>query len=248
MTGSIMHAARNSFITKLESVVPLSPEDKTSLDAICQIARKLPARADIIHKGERPCDVHIILAGWAARFEVLPDGGRQITAFLLPGDLCDQHVSVLGCMDHSICTLTDATVAHLPNGMLEQVAARRPNVARALWWSTLVDEAILRQWIVSLGRRDAYGAVSHLLCELQARLRIIGLVGDHHVGMPLTQHEIADALGLTPVHVNRVLRRLRDEGLVSLQKRVLSIPDVPKLREAAGFDGTYLHQLLLSRD
>lgn len=241
-------AAPNCFISKLESVVPLSCEDRSALDAVCRISRKLPPRTEIARKGEQPHDVHIILTGWAARFEVLADGGRQITAFLLPGDLCDQHVSILGHMDHTISTLTDATVAYLPNGTLEDVAAVHPTVARALWWSTLVDESILRQWIVSMGRRDAYAAVSHLLCELQARLRIIGLVGDHHVDMPLTQEDIADSLGLTPVHVNRVLKRLRDENLVSLHQRILTIPDVLKLREAAGFDGTYLHQTSLSRD
>lgn len=248
MNQLVSTAARNSFIAKLESVVPLSSDDQAALDALCQTARRLPARADIVRKGERPRDVHIILTGWAARFEVLADGGRQITAFLLPGDLCDQHVSVLGHMDHGISTLTDATVAYLPNGTLEEVAADRPAVARALWWSTLVDEAILRQWIVSMGRRDAYQAIAHLLCELQARLRIIGLVGDHHVDMPLIQEDIADALGLTPVHVNRMLTRLKKEGLVGLQHRILAIPDVPRLREVAGFDGSYLHQILLRRD
>ena len=173
--------------------------------------------------------------------KVIPDGSRQITAFLLPGDLCDRHVTILGEMDHGICTITPCKVAYLSNGQLEAIARRRPDVARALWWSTLVDEAILRAWIVSIGRRCAYGAVSHLLCELHARMKNVGLVGDHHFRLPLTQDEIADAVGLTAVHVNRVLQRLRSEGLLTLRHGILEIPDVPRLRAAAGFDPAYLH-------
>lgn len=231
-----------AFLAKLMSVVHLSEEDQAVLLDLCQHPRNLPPHAEVVHRGEKPRDVHIILQGWAARSQVLPDGSRQITAFLVPGDICDQHVSILGQMDHDITTLTSAKVAYLPNGELDQVASSRPNIARALWWSTLVDEAILREWMVSMGRRDAYAAIAHLLCELHARLRNVGLVADHHVDMPLTQEELADALGLTPVHVNRTLKRLREEGLVTLQGRMLRISDMQALRTAAGFNPVYLHQ------
>lgn len=195
----------------------------------------------LIRKGDRPRYVHILLDGWAARYEVVPDGGRSITAFLLPGDLLDQHVTVLGQMDHSIVTLTEATVAFLPNGLLETVAVAHPRVASALWWSTLVDETVLRAWLVNMGRRDAFEAIGHLLCELHARVAKIGITANADFQLPLTQEEIADALGLTPVHVNRMLQRLRREGYISLSRTKLEISDVAQLEAATGFDPSYLH-------
>lgn len=145
----------NGFLRKLQSVVKLSEEDRHALSAACTDVREMPARRYIARYGDKPRDVHLILEGWAARCEILTDGSRQITAFLLPGDLCDQHVTILGEMDHSIYTITPVKVAYLPNGELEQIARARPDVARALWWSTLVDESVLRAWIANLGRRDA---------------------------------------------------------------------------------------------
>lgn len=231
----------NPFINKLQGVVPLSGQDRSAIMSMCTDVRKLPANTHIVRRGIVPRHVHLILEGWAASYQVLDDGSRQITAFLLPGDLCDQYVQVLGDMDHSTYAITDATVAYLPLGELDKVASERPHIARALWWSTLEDESILRTWLVSVGRRDAYAGISHLLCELHARLWNIGLVGDHHFALPLTQEEIADALGLTPVHVSRTLKRLRQEGLVTLTRRILTIPEVAKLRAVAGFNEGYLN-------
>ena len=232
----------NPFVAKLASVVPLSSGDRAALEEICANRRVLPADSHIVHQGDRPSDIHLVLDGWAAHYQLLENGSRQITSFLLAGDICDQHASVLGEMDHSICTITSATIAYLPAGRLEEIAAIRPNIARALWWSALVDEAILRAWIVTIGRRNAYASVSHLLCELHARLRNVELVSDHHFTLPLTQDEIADALGLSAVHVNRILMRLRREGLLTLSNRILTIPDMARLRAVAGFNEAYLHR------
>jgi CRP-like cAMP-binding protein len=144
-------------------------------------------------------------------------------------------------MDHSIVTLTDATVAYLPNGLLESVAVRHPLLATALWWSTLVDEAVLRAWLVNIGRRDAFESIGHLLCELHARLEKVGFTTNTDFELPLTQDEIADALGLTPTHVNRMLKRLREEGFISLHQNKLVILDIASLQSATDFDSSYLH-------
>jgi CRP-like cAMP-binding protein len=144
-------------------------------------------------------------------------------------------------MDHGIVALTPAAVAFIPHAVIEQLPLRRPELARALWWATLVDEAVLRAWIVNIGRRDAFEGVAHLLCELHVRLRHVGLVQDHSFDLPLTQEDLADALGLTPVHTNRVLQRLRSEGLITLRGGHLTILDAEGLRRAAGFDPNYLH-------
>lgn len=240
-------AMTNALVRKLESVVPLPAGDRRALELLCSRSRRLEAGKYILHEGDRPEDVHLILEGWAARHVVLEDGSRQITAFLLPGDLCDQHVTILGEMDHGIVTLTPTLVASLPNGELDELARERPDLARALWWSTLVDEAVLRAWITNIGRRPAYQRLAHLICELHVRLQVVGLADRDTFQFPLTQQDLADALGLTPVHINRVLRRLRTERLIVLERRRLTVADVERLRELAGFTLVYLHDRVRPR-
>ena len=230
-----------AFLSRLRACVRLARDDEHALLNVIKDVRQLKTGTHLVRKGDRPHDVHILLAGWAARYDVVPNGGRAITAFLLPGDLLDQHVTVLGEMDHSIVTLTDATVAYLPNGRLESVAVRRPLVASALWWSTLVDQAVLRAWLVNIGRRDAFEAIGHLLCELHARLAKVGITSNAHFELPLTQEDVADALGLTPTHVNRMFKRLREENFISLRQNKLVILDIAKLQSVTGFDPSYLH-------
>jgi CRP-like cAMP-binding protein len=227
-------------VEKLRSFAPLGEDDVAALTALCQDTRELGPRRTIIREGDRPERVHLVLDGWAARYKLLPDGGRQITAYLIPGDFCDLHVTILGEMDHSIATLGPATVAFVPRGAMEKLA-ERPNIARAFWWATLVDEAVLRAWIVNIGRRDAAEAIGHLICELYLRMRNVGLAADHAFEMPLTQEEIADTLGLTPVHVNRVLQRMRAQGLITLKRGALEILDHQKLAKTSGFNPNYLH-------
>lgn len=232
--------APNPLIAKLESLTSLPIEDREALSALSGTARPMPARRSIIREGDNPEHVHLVVEGWAARYKLLPSGARQITAFLIPGDFCDLHVSILGEMDHSIATLTEARIAFVPRATMDALA-ERPKIARAFWWSTLVDEAVLRSWIVNIGRREAIEAIGHLICELYVRLSNVGLVTDHSFVLPLTQEELADALGLTPVHVNRVLQRMRADGLISLKRGALVIFDYQRLKEAAGFNPNYLH-------
>lgn len=231
---------RNPLVAKLQSVAELPEEDLKVLDAMCTNAREVGARRTIIREGDRPDFVHLVLEGWAARYKLLPDGARQITALLLPGDFCDLHVTILGAMDHSIATLTKSRIAFVPRATMEALTDR-PKVAKALWWATLVDEAVLRAWIVNIGRRDAYEAVGHLMCELYVRMKNVGLTNGHSFQLPLTQEELADSLGLTPVHVNRVLQRMRSEELIVLKRGALDILDYARLESASGFNPNYLH-------
>jgi CRP-like cAMP-binding protein len=231
----------NPLIAKLEKIAPLCADDRQALRELCRDVREVAAHRDIISEGDRPDHVLLVLEGWAARYKLLPNGARQITAFLIPGDFCDVHVTILREMDHGIVALTPATIAFIPPEAMEELPRHRPQLARALWWATLVDEAVLRAWIVNLGRRDAYQGVAHLICELHARMRNVGLVDDGSFRLPLTQEVLGDALGLTPVHINRVLQRLRAEGLITLRGRTLSIENPAALGKAAGFDPSYLH-------
>ncbi|HEV2747775.1 MAG TPA: Crp/Fnr family transcriptional regulator [Allosphingosinicella sp.] len=239
---------RNPLLRKLDNVTRLSGDDRAALADACRDTREFAAHHDIISEGDKPDHVHLILDGWAARYKVVPDGARQITAYLIPGDFCDLHVTILREMDHGIAALTPVTAAFIPHDRMEALTRQRPALTRALWWATLVDEAVLRAWIVNLGRRDAYQSVAHLMCELHVRMKNIGSVTEGKFDLPLTQEEIADTLGLTPVHTNRVLQRLRGEGLIELKARQLTILDGGRLRQAAGFDPNYLHSRQQVRD
>jgi CRP-like cAMP-binding protein len=160
----------------------------------------------------------------------------------MPGDCCDLHASVLNYMEHSISTLTPALVAMVPRRQMEKLIETHPAITRAFWWNQLVDEDTLRAWIVSMGRRNGLQRVAHLMCELYVRARNIGLTDGDSVSLPLTQTVIGDALGLTPIHVNRVLRKLRIGGVMSLSGGNLVIGDIAKLATIAGFDDNYLHR------
>jgi CRP-like cAMP-binding protein len=232
---------QHPLLARLGTFADLSIDEKELLANLTADVRPFKARDHIIREGERPDQVHLIVDGWAAREKILPDGSRQIVAFLLPGDFCDLHVAVLGRMDHGIVALTACRVAFIASAEMDELTSHHNSLTRALWWGTLVDEAVLRCWVVNNGRRDAHERIAHLLCELHLRLKLIGLVSDGRFDLPLTQEEIADATGLTPVHTNRILQRLRREGLIELHGRVLTVLDVAALRRAAGFDPAYLH-------
>lgn len=234
-------------LRRLAIFTDLTPDDEATVRAGCQAVHEVPAKRDLVKEGDRPLHVHLVLEGWAARYRVLPNGSRQVTAFLLPGDFCDIHTTVLGAMDHSIMALTRLKVALIAPKQIEEMLWERPNLGRALWWSTLVDEAVLRAWIVNIGARDAEARISHLFCEMHARMRTIGLVHEGSFDLPLTQENIGDALGLTSVHINRVLQGLRRKDLITWKGGSLSILNMEGLRRLAGFDPNYLHRGKLSR-
>lgn len=219
----------------------LGPDDQAWLARMVANVIEVPADHDLKAHGERPDGVHVVLDGMACRYKILPDGRRQILAFLVPGDSCDLHVFLLNHMDHGISTLTPSRIAMIPSEQIMQATAERPMLTRAFWMSTMVDEAILREWLVNIGQRDAYERLAHLLWELYLRHAVVGLTQGSTFELPLTQRELADALGLSPVHINRTLRRLRAEGVVEIGGRVLQILQPDLLKRIAGFDPDYLH-------
>lgn len=231
----------NALLKKLGIFASLTDAEKAMLGNLTGDVRTVAARKNILRDGERPEYLHLIVEGWAARYKLLPDGSRQIVAFLIPGDFCDLHVTLLGKMDHGIEALTECRVAFLPGAEVDRLTSGHNGLTRALWLATLVDEAVLRSWLINNGRRDAYGRIAHLLCELHLRMTMVELVEGNRFDLPLTQEELADAAGLTPVHTNRVLQRLRKAALIELGGRVLTVLDVVALRRAAGFDPSYLH-------
>jgi CRP-like cAMP-binding protein len=232
----------NPLIRKLEQFAGLSDEDKRLVDDAARDVRRLEARQDIIREGERPGEVHLLLEGWAARYKVLPGGERAIMAYLIPGDLCDIHIALLDRMDHSIGTLSPARVAYIPRERIEALMGRGDDLARALTWSMLVDEAILREWLVTLGHRPADKRVAHLICEMMLRSKAVGLTDDDSFDLPLTQEELADTMGITPVHMNRTLQALRRSDLITTRGKRVIVRDAGRLMAFADFNPNYLHQ------
>ncbi|WP_373488544.1 Crp/Fnr family transcriptional regulator [Blastomonas sp.] len=231
----------NAFVERLRGYAPLSDADVALLTKSCRTVRDVPAGHHLIREGDPPDPVFVMLEGWAFGYKMLPDGGRQILAFLMPGDFCDIHIEVLKEMDHNIVTLTEAKIASLPRAEMEALVDARPTITHAFWWSQLVNQGVLRAWIVNMGRRKSEERVAHLMCELYIRMRNIGLASGDQCEIPLTQIVLADAVGLTPVHVNRVLKKLRLAKVMELKAGSLNIIDPVKLAQIAGFDGNYLH-------
>lgn len=234
----------NAFVEKLRGYAPISASDEELLVKACSRSRQFPANYDLILEGDRPDFVFVILSGWACRYKILPGGSRQIISFLMPGDFCDIHVAVLAEMDHSIATLTEAQVVTIPRGEMEALVEVRPGLAKAFWWTQLVDEGVLRATIVSMGRRTSLERVAHLICELCFRMRHIGIATEDSIIMPFTQIVLADAVGMTPVHVNRLVRKLRAAGALDVGAGTLVIADIRLLARIAGFDDNYLHRRL----
>lgn len=232
----------NRFVQKLSGYADLTAADIAALEAATARPRKYVAKQDIIREGDRPGPVLIVLDGWACRYKILPRGTRQITAFLMPGDACDLHVGMLAEMDHSIQTITATQVATITRDDMNAIMQGHPNIALAMYIAQLVDEGTLRAWIVSMGRRSSLERVAHLMCELYLRAMAIGLSLEQVHALPLSQLVLADALGMTPVHINRVFKELRQSGAMSLRRGILLITDPVKLVQIAGFDENYLHR------
>ncbi|WP_427024760.1 Crp/Fnr family transcriptional regulator [Aureimonas ureilytica] len=218
----------------------MSQDDKELLERHSRPLREIPAKQDIIREGDTPDDVFLILSGFACRYKLIEGGKRQIMAFLVPGDFCDFQVFILKQMDHNIGTLSRCQVVRIKRDAILSLT-ERPAIARAFWWASLVDAGILREWLVNIGQRTAETRIGHLLCELLVRLEAVGLVKDNSYSLPISQNDLADAMGVTVVHTNRMLMALRDQNLIDLEDRELVVRDVAKLKALSGFNPNYLH-------
>lgn len=232
----------SALVRKLEQLVRLSSADREILDrATSERVREFGPRVDITREGDRPRDVHLVLSGWACRYKQLEDGRRQIVSFFLPGDMCDINVFILKEMDHSIGSITAVTIADLSREFFDEIVAGYARIATAFRWESLVNAAIQREWILNLGQRTASERMAHLLCEIFFRLRLAGLTRQDVCDFPLTQADLADATGLSKVHVNRTLQELRSANLIVLRGKTLVVRDLEGLMQAGLFNANYLH-------
>lgn len=236
-----LHQHTAALIRKLESIAPLAHEEKAALLRLPLRLKTVAADQDIVSEGDIPLESCLIVEGFACRYNLTAEGKRQIHSFHISGDIPDLQSLHLKVMDHSLGTLVPSKLAFIRHDDLRTLMRNHPRLGDLFWRDTLIDAAVFRQWILGLGRREAHGRIAHLLCELLVRLRAVELVEDHVFVLPVTQAELGDALGISTVHVNRVLQELRREGLISLHGGTLKVLDWEGLQKAGEFNPTYLH-------
>ena len=216
--------------------------DEEALLNLPHRTQKLERHGYIVREREKATHSCVLLSGYAYRHKIVLGGARQIVAVHMKGDLVDLQNSFLGVADHSVQALTDCAVAFIPRDAVKKLGFERPIVGMAMWHDTLVDGSVFREWIANVGRRDARARLAHLLCEFSLRLKVAGLGEETDYELPMTQEQLADCLGLTPVHVNRTLKLLEAEKLITRKSsRGITIGDWKKLAGAGDFDSNYLH-------
>jgi CRP-like cAMP-binding protein len=225
---------------KLSNYDVVSDEEMRVLEHAIRTVRSFEPGQELVGVDDRPANSSILVEGWAARSKTLEDGGRQITAIHVPGDFVDLHSFLLRKMDHSVVAFSPCRVASVPHERLRAISEKQPHLTRLLWLNTLVDAAIHRNWIVAMGRMSASARMAQLICELYTRLAAVDLARGYEFEFPLTQPVVADALGLSLVHVNRSVREIRARQLIAWRSRMVKILDWERLVEFAQFDPTYL--------
>lgn len=228
-------------IRRLTRYGPLSEADHRAIGDLPLAVRGIPAQKTILHEGDSSPNCCLVLEGLVCCHQMLDEGRRAILSLHVPGDMPDLQSLHRSTSDFGLATLSTATIATLPHAELRRLSAASPAIGEALWKEVLVMGAIYRAWIAGLARRDARGRLAHLFCELFARLEAAGLTEGRIFPMPLRQTDLADMLGLTNVHVNRVVTEMRALGLIRLADRRMEICDWPTLSKMAGFDPRYMH-------
>lgn len=231
----------NPLIAKLSQRDTLSDVERAVLDDAIVRTRTLGPHEDIVREGDRPTESTLVLEGFTCRYNLLGDGKRQITSLHVTGDFVDLHSFPLKVMDHGVSTLSSCRIAVVPHAKLRQITEEQPHLTRLLWLITLMDGSIHRQWLVAMGRKPAVAQLAHLICELYRRLETVGEASGLRLRLPFTQQDLADTLGLTPVHVNRIIQELRHDGLIAWRGHDVEILDWARLAGLAEFDEGYLH-------
>lgn len=228
-------------VRRLNTLRPLTEQAVAALEqAALEGLQHAGAGEDLISEGDPVDSIRVLLSGWLCRYKTLEDGRRQIVNFVVPGETCDAYAYLLSRMDHSIAAITPVTYAEIKRARLEKMVADDRSLAEAMWCETLLNNAIQREWAINLGRRVALERVAHLFCEMFERLRPVGLTDGNSCGLPVTQMDLADATGLSVVHLNRTLQELRATGLIVLRDRMLTINDLDALKDAAMYSPGYL--------
>ena len=242
MVNLSLISSSDVLVRKLQTISDIREADIGVLRAIPVQMKDFGANHDLVREGDHPAYSFVVLEGLVGSTKHTGDGKRQITSFFVAGDIPDLHGLHLSVMDCNFSTLTPARIGFMRHDTLRTVCDQHPRIATAFWRSTLIDAAIYREWVTNVGRREAYTRMAHILCELIFRLRSVGHIQDHVADLPITQAALGDALGLSTVHVNRMLQELRRKGLIATSGSKVHALDWPGLIHAGDFDTTYLHQ------
>jgi CRP-like cAMP-binding protein len=228
-------------VRKLSSIATLTGDEVDAIVALPMRAADLRANQDIVRDGDRPSRCCLVLEGFACRQKLTPGGRRQILSFHIAGDIPDLQSLYLKVMDHGLSTVTACKVAFINHGDIRALMQRQPRLAGFFWRDTLIDAAIFREWMTGLGRREAFTRMAHFFCEMHAKLEAVSLADGDRFSLPFTQQNLADALGLSVVHVNRTIKELRGARLIVTRGATITVPDRNALVEAGEFDPCYLH-------
>jgi CRP-like cAMP-binding protein len=229
-------------LEKLAYRANFSEAEKTAILGLPFTLKRLERAQFLVREREKATHSCLMLSGYSIRSKLVGSGHRQIVSVHMKGEVVDLQNSMLQTADHSVQMLTDSVVAMIPRQAVIDLTLEHPRIGHAMWIDTLVDGSIFREWITNIGRRQARERMAHLLCEFSLRLRVAGLGADDHYELPMTQEQLADATGMTPVHVNRTIKTLEQEGLIERSNpRAIRIGDWRKLADAGDFDSSYLH-------
>ena len=231
----------NRFLQKIQYLTSLSSEEEEALQFFATMSREVDARTELISQGQPYRSGYILHTGWAVRSKTLRDGRRQILNFVLPGDVVGLAAPFFAVSDYSVTTIEPSSVTELTFSRFTEIFHTQPRLGAALCWQLAQEEAVISEHLVNIGRRDAYRRVGHLYAELYWRLDTVGLVQDFTYTLPLSQTILADALGLSFVHISRTIRRLRQDGLVQINGSQVVIDDLTALERAVDFEHSYLH-------
>ena len=232
-----------ALLERLTVVSGLEDEDVHALRSLPITIRHVETGHYVVRDGDRPSACCLLIEGFCIRAKTTSSGQRQILFIHIPGEIPDLQSLHLHVLDHDLVTLTPGTLGFIAHAALRAMNRARPHVAELLWRDTLIDAAMFREWIVNVGQRPAPQRLAHIIVELRDRLAVIGRVAGHAFDMPLTQEQIGEAMGITPVHANRVLKQLRDDNVIDFHRGRVTIRDERKLQELADFDRRYLHQM-----
>jgi CRP-like cAMP-binding protein len=228
-------------LMKLRARDEVSAQEEEAIRSNLRAVQQVPADHVMVRPNEELSHSTLLLDGIACRYKELREGGRQITELHVAGDFVDMHSFTLKRLDHYVTALTPCTIATIPHRALKTISEEFPHLTRLYWFGTNLDAAIHREWEVSLGRRAAKSRLAHLFCELHARLAIVGLADADTYELPLTQSDLADCMGLSTVHINRMLQELRSEDLLEWKGGTVSLLNLEKLHQVAEFDPSYLY-------
>jgi CRP-like cAMP-binding protein len=243
LTTSEQYHPLQLLLRRLETHHELARADRAAVLGLPHKLRRLEAQSYSVREGDRPERCAVLVSGYAFRHKITGDGHRQIVSINIPGEALDFQNLFMTESDHNVQMLTRGEVAEIPMHAIEEVVLAQPQLARAILMMSLVEASIFREWTLNIGRRDSRSRIAHLLCEFAYRLSLQGLEPNGDYELPMTQEQLADATGLTPVHVNRVLKSLQADGLIERDRRTLRFPDWKRLRDVGDFNARYLHPL-----